>query len=375
MILKDLRVISETRYAYREEAPEKVFLPAAELWRHLPGDLRRGQSPGEGLVAIPAGDLFAGNTPGITLARLDALCPELVRLPEGHDPSERVTLPFGWLALHFQLETHRVELPPEPLPPATGKLTDPVEEGTPDETVTATASMASSADRPQVSPATSIPESGPAPSKRGLFASLPIFRRRHQEAPSSREDPEASEAAARRSVTHAAVDIRIVETETTPPVIPSEDMVLPVLETLWKLGPEDRIADQAALQTLFMTGEQLTLERVVCLASELPGLKACLLAHGDRVLCAPNVSPEVDLRTLSTRAMTMLAQIRESSEGMGLGSVPAVTLHAEMGALSFLHHGELCLLVFHAGHGFVPGVRERLQEVLGHLARATPALA
>jgi hypothetical protein len=83
----------------------------------------------------------------------------------------------------------------------------------------------------------------------------------------------------------------------------------------------------------------------------------------------------LDLQTLSGQAMTMLAQIRESSSNMGLGAVPAITLHAEQGALSFLHNGELCLLVLHADRGFVPGVRERLQEMLGHLSDARPALA
>jgi hypothetical protein len=68
--------------------------------------------------------------------------------------------------------------------------------------------------------------------------------------------------------------------------------------------------------------------------------------------------------------MKMLSQIRESSEGLGLGTVPTVTLHADQGTLSFLHNGELCLLVLHADRGFVPGVRERLQEMLCHLNSA-----
>jgi predicted regulator of Ras-like GTPase activity (Roadblock/LC7/MglB family) len=146
------------------------------------------------------------------------------------------------------------------------------------------------------------------------------------------------------------------------------------VEPLWKLDPQDRLADPSALQALFMTEEKLTLERVISKAGELPGLKACVLAHGDRVLCTSNASTGIDLRTLSGQAMTMLAQIRESSAGMGLGAVPAVTLHAEQGALSFLHNGELCLLVLHADRGFIPGVRERLQEMMGHLSEAKPAL-
>ena len=360
--------MAEIRYSYREVAPEKVFLPAAELWKHLPGDLRCGQSPEGGQVAVPSGDLFSGNTPGITLARLGLLCPELVRLPEGHDPSERVTLPPGWLAMHFQLETHREELPPEEPIPAHGD----------DAPETADLSPVENMETVEDAPTMEVPQ------KRGLFASLPIFRRRQPEALSA-EAPKHVASPDPISLDHQdsvhpgegdkPLELRVVKAETAEAIVSTEAAAVPVLEALWKLGPQDRIADQAALQTLFMTGEQLTLERVVCLASELPGLKACLLAHGDRVLCAPNASPEVDLRTLSNRAMTMLAQIRESSEAMGLGAVPAVTLHGELGALSFLHHGELCLLVFHAGHGFVPGVRERLQEVLGHLAGATPALA
>jgi predicted regulator of Ras-like GTPase activity (Roadblock/LC7/MglB family) len=146
------------------------------------------------------------------------------------------------------------------------------------------------------------------------------------------------------------------------------------VETLWKLDPQDALADPSALQALFMTEEKLTLEQVIGMAGQLPGLKACVLAHGDRVVCASNAAPGVDLRTLSEQAMTMLCQIRASSAQMGLGKVPAVTLHADRGIVSFLHNDELCLMVLHADRGFVPGVRERLQEMLGHLVSARPVL-
>jgi len=38
--------------------------------------------------------------------------------------------------------------------------------------------------------------------------------------------------------------------------------------------------------------------------------------------------------------------------------------------VSFLHAGELSLMVLHADRGFVPGVRERLRDVLSALAGA-----
>ena len=70
--------------------------------------------------------------------------------------------------------------------------------------------------------------------------------------------------------------------------------------------------------------------------------------------------------------MTLLSQIRSSSASMGLGSIPSVTLHAEAGALSILQERDLCLIVLHSGCGFLPGVRERLREILVHLPSALP---
>jgi len=155
-----------------------------------------------------------------------------------------------------------------------------------------------------------------------------------------------------------------------PTVLLASSTAALTLERLGKLDPQAQLRDTEALQSLFMTEENLTLERVIALAGELPGLRACVLAHGDQVVCASHTPAGIDLQTLSGQAMTMLSQIRESSSQMGLGTVPAITLHGDQGVLSFIHHGELCLLVLHADRGFVPGVRERLQEMVGHLSSA-----
>jgi predicted regulator of Ras-like GTPase activity (Roadblock/LC7/MglB family) len=166
--------------------------------------------------------------------------------------------------------------------------------------------------------------------------------------------------------------VEIKQPEPEPPKQnPGAKEIAVPLERLWKLDPSDQVADPAALQALFMTDEKLTLERVVALAGQLPGLRACVLAHGDQVVCASNTPAGIDLQTLSSQATAMLSQLRESSSRMGIGAVPAITLHAEQGVLSFLYQEELCLLVLHADRGFVSGVRERLQEMLGHLAAAT----
>jgi predicted regulator of Ras-like GTPase activity (Roadblock/LC7/MglB family) len=418
------------RYRYYEEAPGTVALPAGELLARLPGELGRGGERGDRIVEIPCGDLLAGNTPRIALSRLQELAPDLVQIPEGRDPAEKIALPPGWIAMHFKLETRREELPPEevPIPPTAAVAvserkptsavaddknkakeptkkaapkeapavaeekseTKPTNEAVVSETVAeaalvgpVTPPVAESSKPKAVSQPPASGDTDPPKPRRGLFASLPIFRRRPavetpgveaiQIVPAS-EKKEAG-TASQTGIKKAGGEEPKESAATLPPPPPRNSGTSIALEPLWKLDPQDQLADPTALQALFMTEEKLTLDRIISKAGELPGLKACVLAHGDRVLCTSNTAPGLDLKTLSGQAMTMLGQIRESSSNMGLGAVPAVTLHAEQGTLSFLHKGELCLLVLHAERGFVPGVRERLQEMLGHLAGAKPVLS
>jgi predicted regulator of Ras-like GTPase activity (Roadblock/LC7/MglB family) len=405
--------VTTPRYRYREEAPKVISVPAGELVARLPEELRgaSGEKAEPGcLIDLPCSEILRGNVPRISLGRLGELTSGLIRVPEGRDPAESITLPPGWIALHFRMVTRREELPPEPVKEEAPAVGDPVaiEPSEPTEAIApkgevapvevplvevepvssavATPSNASKESEVvtifaeetkedkgnQEEPFARAKEQSAAP-KKGFFASLPIFRR--TEAPEKTPAPVPATSPlepAEPAELHGSA--KPVNEPSTPPsnkeLVPS----VPALERLWKLDPQDELADGSALQALFMTDEKLTLEKVVSKAGELPGLDACVLAHGDRVICASKAPAGTDLQTLSGQAMTMLSQIRDSSEKMGLGSVPAVTLHADRGVISFLHRGELCLLVLHADRGFVPGVRERLQEMLGHLSEARPAL-
>jgi predicted regulator of Ras-like GTPase activity (Roadblock/LC7/MglB family) len=392
------------RYRYYEEAPGTVTLPAGELMTLLPSDLRGGGEPGHRAVEIPCADLLAGNTPRIALGRLQELLPELIQIPEGRDPAEKIPLPAGWIALNYKLVTRREELPPEEAPAATAIEEKPApalpkEDSVikeikatnepPAPKIVSEAVLVGSAPPPlsepskpkEVIPPPASGESDLPKPRLGLFASLPIFRRHASVETPAVEVIQAVPALGKNAkdakdaaTPEAKNEVPVERKDSIAPAVPPPTGVSLALEPLWKLDPQDPLADPTALQALFMTEEKLTLERVISKAGELPGLKACVLAHGDKVLCATNTASGVDLRTLSGQAMTMLGQIRESTASMGLGAVPAVTLHAEQGALSFLHNGELCLLVLHADRGFVPGVKERLQEMLGHLKEARPAL-
>jgi len=141
-------------------------------------------------------------------------------------------------------------------------------------------------------------------------------------------------------------------------------------ETMPREAHSSEITEQEPLQALFLTDEIMSVDRVIELCGGLPGINSCVLAHGSVVVASHNVPTGVDLVSMSAHAAEMLQAMRESSARMGVGTVPAVTLHTEKGVISFFHRDDLTMLVFHRDRGFVPGVREKMAAVLGELTKA-----
>ena len=388
--------ISGSQFRYRQEAPEFVTVPVSELLDRLPGEFRRDGDANGRSINLPCRDLLIGNTPRLSLGQLHDLLPDLVYVPEGAEREKRLVLSAGWLALYFCLLTKREEIPVEVTPgpdqststvseviitdkstsemPESGVPTgagEPsVESNQPPAEISAEElipQVSSEIIKTQVAPPTKT-DPLPVP-KRSFFSSLLNFRR-HQKDNTLSSPLEGNPEGLKLGKTVALHPPSAARGGEEGSGQKADLSTALNLSHLWKLDPQDQIADSSALQALFMTEEKLTLDRVIAMAGQLPGLRSCVLAHGNQVVCAPNTQPGVDLQSLSGQAMIMLTQIRESSAKMGIGSVPAVTLHADQGVLSFLHNGELCLLVLHADRGFVPGVRERLQEMLFHLSSA-----
>jgi hypothetical protein len=51
--------------------------------------------------------------------------------------------------------------------------------------------------------------------------------------------------------------------------------------------------------------------------------------------------------------------MHEASAGMGIGEIPAVTLHTAKGPLSIFQREHLAMLVFHSDRGFIPGCAKK----------------
>lgn len=123
------------------------------------------------------------------------------------------------------------------------------------------------------------------------------------------------------------------------------------------------------LQDILMTEEDLTVKRVVELCGELPGISSVVLANKGEVVSS--YKAPTDIVALSANAMEMLKTMQASSAKMGLGDVPAITIHSDKGPVSLVNRDNLYLILVHKDRGFVPGVREKLQDVLGELAQAS----
>ncbi len=170
----------------------------------------------------------------------------------------------------------------------------------------------------------------------------------------------------------AAVEPVAVEPEPIAAPLPKEPQTMTVLETEPYTGESQHqeIVEQEPLQALFLTEETLTVDGIIQHCCGLPGINSCVLAHESTIVASHNVPHGVDLISMSANAADMLRAMRESSARMGVGTVPAVTLHTEKGVISFFNRDELTMLVFHKDRGFVPGVREKMAAVLGELTKA-----
>ncbi|MFA7343911.1 MAG: hypothetical protein WC003_06380 [Terrimicrobiaceae bacterium] len=232
------------------------------------------------------------------------------------------------------------------------------------------------------------------PPRRAGFVGLPLFRRKSpvpgpQAIPFPRPAPHVELPPANPPQEPAAPDIVLPSAPVSPPPPPDEPPVASV-EPVPQIEPEpaavpvrilrtehfpretqnQEIVEQEPLQALFLTEETMTVNRVIELCGGLPGINSCVLAHGSIVVASHNVPEAVDLVSMSAHAADMLKAMRDSSARMGVGTVPAVTLHTEKGVISFFNREDLTMLVFHKDRGFVPGVREKMAAVLGELTKA-----
>ena len=337
---------------YRFTPPVLVTVKTGDLEAAIPHDQRLKPFPPDQTVDLPAAEIFTGNVPKISLRVLSRLLPDHVAAADAV-----IVLPVARLAAAYAPVEHAENGP---------------------------------AAAPQERLASALAEPAhveiPLPQKKrhGIFSGLPIFFRKpapeagaSDELPAAEgtsaglEAPQISDQSSGTASPPEALSGKAPEKAENPEEPSAQEPPSePFLKTESPLPPTREIGDQELLQSLFLTEDTLTVDRVVALCGGLPGINSCVLTLGPVVVVSHNVPGHVDLALMSSQAVEVLEAVGKAAAHMGTGGVPAVTLHTEKGIISFLHREELTLLVFHKDRGFLPGVREKLATALGELAKS-----
>ena len=316
---------------YRSAAPQTLRLRLADIEDLLPRELLLRPIAEDETIDLPASHILAHIVPTLSLSLLAGLRPDLIEPARGvvRLPAHRIAKAYGLLETRDSMPTEsddflfRDEIPS----PSThlGKILAP-------------------ADKPEIEQlpepveAATEPESEPPPRRLAeIISNLPTFQ-------------------------------RVTETTflTLKPLAPEPPQTV--------TAAESELPDQHALQALFMTDENLSTGRVVELCGGLPGIQSCVLTSENEVVASHNIPEGLDIVSLSSNAAAMLRAMHDASAGMGIGEIPAVTLHTARGPLSIFQKEHLAMLVFHGDRGFVPGVREKMTAALTELTRAPLAL-
>ena len=151
-----------------------------------------------------------------------------------------------------------------------------------------------------------------------------------------------------------------------PDTVPAQEPV-PTPSALTRAAGVKNDSRYESLQPVFMTDETLDLQLVARRIAELPGVGACRISTPDGSVNGgtfPDGFSAVNLQTLATE---LAASAVSAATRTPIGDVHNVTLHGDSHTVSIFMRGSVVFGVLLGRRGFVPGVRERLLQVLDSL--------
>ena len=339
---------------FRQCPVEKIRLRLSDLAQAVSSEHLLADLPGEDFIEIDAHSTLSHIVPKISIRELAQERPDLF-----WPSDELIKLPPLCIAKAYRLREESYEIGSEFSPDK--KPT----ESPADNFLEATQNLARLA-KTKSSPEESAPHAA-EPITEPISEDLPSPS--PQDAPESEPEPPPASDQPQRLL---ELIHRLPTFHRFSPAAPVSTLIEPlILETE---NPSTDLPDQDNLQSLFLTDEKLTVRRVVELCGDLPGIRSCVLTCEDSVIASHNVPENLDLVAMSSTASKMLQAMQDSSSQLGIGAIPALTLHTERGPLSIVQNNRLTMLVIHADRGFIPGVREKLTAALGELSHAPLAL-
>ena len=115
--------------------------------------------------------------------------------------------------------------------------------------------------------------------------------------------------------------------------------------------------------------EELTLQEIVRLTSQIKGVSGCILAMTDGVLLTGQLPPHLDQETISVFAPQLFKRVARYTKELGVGQVTRLSVLTDQQPLSIFHAGDIFLVVVHDPRHFSKALLRRCERISQEIAR------
>ncbi len=115
--------------------------------------------------------------------------------------------------------------------------------------------------------------------------------------------------------------------------------------------------------------DELTLQEVVRLTSQLTGVAGCILAMSDGVFLTGQLPPHLDQETISVFAPQLFRKVGRYMKELRAGQVTRLSVFTDQQPISIFRAGEIFLIVIHDNRHFSKALLRRCERISQELAR------
>jgi competence protein ComEA len=115
--------------------------------------------------------------------------------------------------------------------------------------------------------------------------------------------------------------------------------------------------------------EELTLQEIMRLTSQLKGVAGCILAMSDGVLLTGQLPPHLDQETISVFAPQLFKKVARYTKELRVGQVTRLSVFTDQQPLSIFHAGDIFLVVVHDPRHFSKALLRRCERISQEIAR------
>jgi competence protein ComEA len=115
--------------------------------------------------------------------------------------------------------------------------------------------------------------------------------------------------------------------------------------------------------------EELTLQEIVRLTSQLKGVAGCILAMSDGVFLTGQLPPHLDQETISVFAPQLFKKVGRYMKELRVGQVTRLSVFTDQQPLSIFHAGDIFLVVIHDPSHFSKALLRRCERISQEIAR------